>query len=106
MNSNGAGWIRAAVNDVGKSKPATERFHLMKYINRVARYTLDKEMITEGRFYKYIYKKLLAAKKPLTRIKNHCEGSEQAVEECRTYLSGNFSHTRRRCRQRFPGVLL
>ena len=46
----------------------------MKYINRVARYTLEEEGITKGRFYKYIYKnKLPAAKKLLTRIRNHCE---------------------------------
>lgn len=76
INSDGAGWIRAAVNYVGKSKLVADRFHLMKYINRVARYTLDEERITKERFYKYIYKnRLLAAKKLLTRIQNHCEGS-------------------------------
>ena len=36
INSDGAGWIRAAVNYVGKSKLVADRFHLMKYINRVA----------------------------------------------------------------------
>ena len=91
INSDGASWIRAATNYVGKSKLVADRFHLMKYINRVARYTLDEENVTKGRFYKYIYKnKLLAAKKLLTRIKNHCAGSERAVEECRTYLTGNW----------------
>ena len=93
INSDGAGWIRAAADYVGKSKLVADRFHLMKYINRVARYTLDEETITKGRFYKYIYKnKFLAAKKLLTRIKNHCEGSGHAVEECRKYLSGNWEY--------------
>lgn len=68
----------------------------MKYINRVARYTLDEEGITKGRFYKYIYKnKLLATKKLLTRIRNHCEGSDRAVEDCRTYLVGNWEYIQR-----------
>ena len=50
----------------------------------------------KGRFYKYIYKnKLLAAKKLLTRIKNHCAGSERAVEECGTYLTGNWESIQR-----------
>nr|WP_114149266.1 UPF0236 family protein [Mediterraneibacter gnavus] len=39
--------------------------------------------------------KLLAAKKLLTRIKNHCEGSERAVEDCRTYLAGNWEYIQR-----------
>lgn len=96
INSDGAGWIRAATTYVGKSKLVADRFHLMKYINRVARYTLDEEAITKGRFYKYIYKnKLLAAKKLLTRIQNHCEGSAGAVEECRKYLTGNWEYIQR-----------
>ena len=45
---------------------------------------------------KYIYKnKLLAAKKLLTRIRNHCEGSDRAVEDCRTYLVGNWEYIQR-----------
>ena len=98
INSDGASWIRAAVNlnYVGKSKLVADRFHLMKYINRVARYTLDEENLTKGRFYKYIYKnKLLEAKKLLTRLKNHYAGSERAVEECWTYLTGNWNSIQR-----------
>ena len=101
INSDGAGWIRAAENYVGKSKLVADRFHLMKYINRVARYTLDKETITKQRFYKYIYKnKLLASKKLLTRIKNHYEGSDHAVEECRKYLTGNWAYIQRAFRDK------
>lgn len=96
INSDGAGWIRAAANYVGKSKLVADRFHLMKYINRVARCTLGEETITKEQFYKYIYKdKLLAAKKILTRIQNHCEGSDRAVEECRKYLVGNWEYIQR-----------
>src|SRR5699024_2543275 len=96
INSDGGSWIRAAANYVGKSRLVADRFHLMKYINRVARYTLDEEGVTKGRFYKYIYKnKLLAAKKLLTRIRNHCEGSDRAVEDCRTYLVGNWEYIQR-----------
>ena len=96
INSDGASWIRAAVNYVGKSKLVADRLHLMKYINRVARYTLDEETITKERFYKYIFKdKLLEAKKLLTETQNHCEGSDRAVEECRKYLEGNWGYIQR-----------
>ena len=96
INSDGGGWIRASVNYVEKSRLVADRFHLMKYINRVARYTLNEETITKGRFYKYIYKNnLLAAKKLLTRIQNHYEGSDRAVEECRKYLVGNWEYIQR-----------
>ena len=95
INSDGAGWIRAAENYVGKSRLVADRFHLMKYINRAARYTPD-ENKTKGRFYRYIYKdQLLAAKKLLTRIGNHSEESGRAVEECRTYLTGNWQYIQR-----------
>src|SRR5699024_12296160 len=47
INSDGGSWIRAAANYVGKSRLVADRFHLMKYINRVARYTLDEERITD-----------------------------------------------------------
>lgn len=68
----------------------------MKYINRVARCTQDKEAETKGQFYKYIYKnKLTAVKKLLTRIQNHYEGSGRAVEECRTYFIGNWEYIQR-----------
>ena len=101
INSDSAGWIRAAANYVGKSKLVADRFYLMKYINRVARYTLDKETITKQRFYKYIYEnKLFASKKLLTRIKNHYEGSDHAVEECRKYLTGNWKYIQRAFRDK------
>ena len=95
INSDGAGWIRAAENYVWKSKLVADRFHLMKYINRVARHTSE-ENKTKGRFYRYIYKnQLVAAKKLLTRIENRCEGSSRAVQECRTYLTGNWEYIQR-----------
>ncbi len=92
INSDGAAWIKAGKDRVYKSRLVADRFHLMKYINRVARLTGDKKLENEakGRFYKYIYKdKLLAAEKLLTRIKNRYEG-EKAVEECRIYFENNW----------------
>ena len=96
INSDGGSWIRAAANYVGKSRLVADRFHLMKYINRAARYTQEEENRTKGRFYKYIYKnKLLAAKELLSRIKDQCEGSARAVEDCRAYLEGNWEYIQR-----------
>jgi hypothetical protein len=67
----------------------------MKYINSVANLTLDSAEETKGRFYNYIYKnKLTAAKKLLTRIKNHCGGDEK-VEKCRSYLINNWKAIQR-----------
>ena len=89
--SDGGSWIKAATNHIYKGKLVADRFHLMKYIYRVANCTLDDRDITVGRFYKYIYKnKLVAAKKLLTRIQNHCENSDRAVEECRKYMVNNW----------------
>lgn len=96
ISSDGGGWIRSAAEYIGKGKLVADRYHLMKYINRVARHTGENEKATKGRFYKYIYKnKLLAAKKLLTRIQNHYEGSMRATEECRSYLEGNWEAIQR-----------
>lgn len=90
--SDGGAWIKTAVNYIYKGKLVADRFHLMKYIYRVANYTLDESDTTIGRLYKYIYKnKLVAVKKLLTRIQKHCEGSERAVEECRKFMVNNWS---------------
>lgn len=89
--SDGGTWIKAAVDHIYKGKLVADRFHLMKYIYRVANCTHDDRDKTVGRFYKYIYKnKPVAVKKLLTRIKNHCENSERAVEECRKYMLNNW----------------
>ncbi len=96
INGDGAGWIRTGLDYVYKSKMVADRFHLMRYINRAARCTLDSEEETKGRFYKYIYKNnLTAAKRLLTQIQNHCDGSDRAVEECRTYLKDNWEYIQR-----------
>lgn len=96
INGDGGAWIKAGVNYIDRSVFTADRFHLMKYINRAANCTLDECGITKQRFYQYIYKNnLLAAKKLLTRIQNHCDGSDQAVEECRGYLINNWDAIQR-----------
>lgn len=95
ISSDGGGWIRAASEYIDKGRPVADRFHLMKYINRVAGYTQE-EGAAKRRLYKYIYKNnLLAAKKFLTRIGNRCEKSRNAVEECRRYFTGNWEYIQR-----------
>ena len=90
ITGDGASWIKAGTDYVDRSVFVADRFHLMQYINRVANLTLDDAPITKGRFYKYIYKnRPLAAKKLLTRIKNHC-GGDEIVETVRKYLMNNW----------------
>ncbi len=96
ISGDGGAWIKAGTDYVDRSVFVADRFHLMKYINQAARFTLDECDITKGRFYKYIYKnKLLATKKLLTRIQNHCDGSDKAVEQCRNYLINNWDAIQR-----------
>lgn len=95
ISSDGGGWIRTAADHIYKGRLVADRYHLMKYINRVAKCT-QKEEDTKKRFYKYIYKdNLLAVKKLLTRIENHCEKGGHAVEESRRYFVGNWQYIQR-----------
>ncbi len=92
ISGDGGGWIKTATDYICKSKAVVDRFHLMKYIYSVSRCTKDSKDETVGRFYKYIYKdNLLAVKKLLTRIQSHCDGSDNAVEECRSFLVNNWA---------------
>lgn len=96
ISGDGGAWIKAGTDYVDQSVFVADRFHLMKYINQAARFTLDECDITKGRFYKYIYKnKLPAVQKLLTRIQNHCDGSDRAVEQCRSYLINNWDAIQR-----------
>ena len=89
--SDGGSWIKPAVNYIYKSKLVADRFHLMKYIYRVANCTLDERDMTVGSFYKYIYKnRKMDVIKLLEKIQNHCEKSDSAVEECRKYMQNNW----------------
>ena len=96
ISGDGGNWIKSGAKQIYKGKLVADRYHLMQYIYRVARCTLDDKDATVGQFYKYIYKnKLLAAKKLLTRIQNHCEGSDRAVDECRKYFQNNWDAIQR-----------
>ena len=90
ISGDGAGWIKAGVEYVDKSVFVADRYHLMKYINKAARLTPDDGKWVKQRFYKYICKNnLAAAKKMLARIQNS-GGRDDAVEEVRSYLVGNW----------------
>ena len=90
--SDGGAWIRAAERYIYKGKLVADRFHLMKYIYRVANCTADDRDTTVGQFYKYVYKnRPVAVNKLLTRIQSHCADSDNAVEECRKYMQNNWS---------------
>lgn len=96
INSDGGNWIRSAARHIYKSRLVADRFHLMKYINRAARWTQEQEKETKGNFYRYIYKnKFPEADRLLTQIREKYEGSERAVEECRSYLAGNWEYIQR-----------
>ena len=95
ISSDGGGWIKAGKDYVDKSVLVADRFHLVKYINRVSNYMLDESNITKERFYKYIYgNKLLAAKKLLPRIKNSA-GHDEIIEQTRTYFENNWEEIQR-----------
>lgn len=95
INSDGGSWIKAGKDYIDKSVLVSDRFHLMKYINRVSNLMLDEADIAKGRFYKYIYKnKPVEVKKLLTRIKNSAS-KDDLIEETRSYLINNWDAIQR-----------
>lgn len=95
INSDGGGWIKAGKDSVDKSVLVADRFHLMKYINRVSKLTLDEENDTKEKFYKYIYKdELSSIEELLGRIKESA-GREDLIEKTRTYFVNNWDAIQR-----------
>lgn len=81
---------QAGKDCIYRSRLVADRFHLMKYINRVCSLTGDMAAINKGRFYKYIWRwNLTALKKLLTRI-DHKYGPSKAVGDARTNFINNW----------------
>ena len=90
--SDGGGWIIAGAAHIYKGWLVADKFHVKKYIDAVANLALDEREIVRDRFYEYItHDNLLAARKYLTRIQNHC-GGDEIVERTRTYLKNNWPY--------------
>ena len=90
ISGDGGAWIKAGIEHVDKSVFVLDRFHLMKYINRAARLTLDDQDTVKGKFYKYIYKnKPKKLNKLLDKIYK-VTGKSDVVEDVRTYINSNW----------------
>ena len=92
VSGDGGGWIKSGVDHIYKGVFVADRFHLMKYINRVSNLEENKKKKekTKGRFYKYIYKnQLTATKKLLTRIGNRT-GRTDVTEDVAVYFENNW----------------
>lgn len=93
--SDGGAWIKAGKDYIDKSVLVADRYHLMKYINRASRLTLDEEEETKKQFYRHIYKnRLPSVNKLLTWIED-CAGQEEKIEETRTYFINNWDAIQR-----------
>ncbi len=93
--SDGGGWIKTGLEVIDKSVAVADRFHLMKYINRLSNLTLDEKDYVKGRFYKYIYKNhKRKIQKLLVRIRRSVENQE-AVNAGETFLMNNWEAIQR-----------
>ena len=92
ISGDGGGWIKSGVDHIYKGVFVADKFHLMKYINKVSNLEENKQKKnkTKGRFYKYIYKdQLTSAKKLLTRIGNRT-GRTDVTEDVTAYFENNW----------------
>ena len=88
---------KSGVDRIYKGVFVADKFHLMKYINRVANLEDDKQKTnkTKARFYKYIYKdKLSATRKLLTRIGNKT-GRNDVTDDVKIYFINNWDALQR-----------
>lgn len=95
ISSDGGAWIRTSVNYIDKSALVADRFHLMKYINKLSKLTLDDYEETRGKFYKYIYKNQIRnVQKLLVKIRKSVDDQE-AVNDGETFLMNNWEAIQR-----------
>lgn len=91
ISGDGGNWIRAGVNYVESSLLVADKFHLMKYINRVADCVKEDREKVRRELYSSIYAdKRSRAMQILELVENSVEGSEEAVGKCRQYLRNNW----------------
>ena len=96
ISGDGGAWIKAGVDYVDKSVLVADRFHLMKYINRASGCVPDDADGVKGEFYRSIRRNDPEGLEGLLeRIRESCDGSDAAVEECGTYLRSNWDAIRR-----------
>ncbi len=95
ISGDGASWIKAGIDYVDKAVLVQDRFHLMKYINRVSNLMLDDANAVKGKFYKYIYKdKPKKVRKLLGKIRK-CTGRDSLISETESYILGNWEAIQR-----------
>lgn len=97
ISGDGGSWIKSGVDHIYKGVFVADKFHLMKYINRVANLENDKQKTnkTKARFYKYIYTdKLSASQKLLTRIGNKT-GRTDVTDDVKIYFINNWDALQR-----------
>ena len=93
--SDGGSWIKAGLDVIDKSVAVADRFHLMKYINRLSNLTLDERDYVKGRFYKYIYKNnQRKVQRLLVKIRRSVE-KQEAVNDGETFLMNNWEAIQR-----------
>ena len=96
ISGDGGSWIKAGTEYVDRSVFVADKFHLMKYISKAARYTLDEEANTKEEFYRHIREDdLKAALKLLTAIRECNEESEGAVEDYSKFFVNNWDAIQR-----------
>jgi hypothetical protein len=92
--SDGGAWIQTGVQTLYKCTAVIDKFHVVKYINRVCKLAGDEENAYKEHFYKAIYKnRFPAVQGIINEIGAMHPGDESAgakLNECLRYLENNW----------------
>ncbi|MDE5587513.1 MAG: UPF0236 family protein [Acetatifactor sp.] len=84
-------WIKAGVSDIDKGILVMDKYHLMKYINKVAVQAREDADEVKGKLWKALYKgKKKKFVKTLKAVRK-CAPNEKAVNECKEYVLNNWA---------------
>lgn len=95
ISGDGASWIKAGTEYIGKSVLVADRYHLMKYINAAANQMLDESCSVKADFYRYIKKNKPEEITELCSRMREAANNTEPIDACETYLLNNWPAIRR-----------
>lgn len=109
ISGDGAAWIKAGTSYIDKALFCTDKYHLMKYINKASNQMMDEADIAKDELWHILYSKSMKnyeAKRKFTEYTNlmlSVAENQKVIQELQTFVLGNWSAVRRSLRNKNVG---
>ena len=109
ISGDGAPWIKSGTTYIENAVFCTDKFHLMKYINRAANQMKDEKDIVKDELWHIMYSKSMKNHEAKMKFDEYTSlmmsvaENPDAIQELRTFALGNWAAIRRSLRDKNVG---